>query len=77
MATLVTNHKGEELEALKRSFAVMHVAVVADNFEASHMEDELIETFKTHKRCLNNSRGGAGVSSSEHTEPYFVYVCFK
>ena len=71
------DNKGNELPPLKRDFAVMHVVVVADNFEASQMEEDLMKSYKHHKHCLNNSRGGAGVSSSEHTEPYFVYVCFK
>ena len=55
----------------------MVVSPVEDNFAASEWETKLVDTYKSHKRCLNVARGGAGVSGEELTEPYFVYGCFK
>ena len=71
------NHKGAEVEALKRSFKRMVASPVEDNFAASEWETRLLDTFKSHKQCLNVAPGGAGVSGEELTEPYFVYVCSK
>ena len=71
------NHKGEEVLALKRDFKKMIVSPVQDNYEASEWETQLINSWKSHPRCLNIAPGGAGVSGQELTEPYFVYVCFK
>lgn len=72
-----TNHRNEKVEALRRSFKQMVVSPVEDNFAASEWETKLLDTYKSHKHCLNVARGGAGVSGEELTEPYFVYVCFK
>ena len=71
------NHRREEVEGLRRSFKCMCVSPVEDNFAASEWETRLLDTFKSHKQCLNVAPGGAGVSGEELTEPYFVYVCFK
>ena len=71
------NHKGEEVEALKRSFKRMVASPVEDNYAASERETKLVNSYRSHQLCLNVAPGGAGVSGQELTEPYFVYVCFK